>query len=120
MKRAFLGGVLVLNLLVAAPVYADRGGRHRHQPSCDSYDNEDNGRNCNDDGTQGGGNGNKGRDGDTQRGDKNCHSFCGNTIIIPNPMESSTTTTGPGQKPSAAPNPACLIIVPHHCDPKPR
>jgi hypothetical protein len=33
----------------------------------------------------GGGNGNRGRRGDSQRGDKNCHSFCGNTVIIPDP-----------------------------------
>lgn len=74
---------------------ADSVARRHRPPSCDQgYD--DAGRNCND-GTQGGGNGNKGRDGDEQRGDKNCHSFCGNTIIIPTPGETSTTTTTGGE-----------------------
>lgn len=95
MKRI---GALIVAAALGLGLGAAPAQARRHQPSCDSRDNEDNGRNCND-GTQGGGNGNKGRDGDTQRGDKNCHSFCGNTIIIPNPMESSTTTTT-GQKPS--------------------
>lgn len=43
----------------------------------------------------GGGNGNRGRKGDHQRsGRDSCHSFCGNTIVIPMPGETTTTTRG--------------------------
>jgi hypothetical protein len=97
---AAIGLVVVIMGLILGGCFANAGAsqvqrRHR-QPSCDQgYD--DGGRNCND-GTQGGGNGNKGRDGDEQRGDKNCHSFCGNTVIIPNPMEPTTTTTAGGSE----------------------
>lgn len=91
---AAIGLVVVLLGLFLGGCFSSAGATQisRHHPSCDSNYDEDNGRNCND-GTQGGGNGNKGRDGDDQRGDKNCHSFCGNTIIIPMPG-STTTTTG--------------------------
>jgi hypothetical protein len=63
----------------------------RHRRGCDP-DWDDCGGSGNYGRDQGGGNGNKGRDGDDQRGDKNCHSFCGNTIIVPG-LPSSTTTT---------------------------
>jgi hypothetical protein len=92
---AAIGFVVVAMAILFAVCMSNAGAQPtpaRHRGSCDQrYD--DGGRNCND-GTQGGGNGNKGRDGDTQRGDKNCHSFCGNTIIIPTPGATTTTTDG--------------------------
>lgn len=43
----------------------------------------------------GGGNGNRGRRGDRQEsGRDSCHSFCGNTVVIPMPGETTTTTRG--------------------------
>lgn len=43
----------------------------------------------------GGGNGNRGRRGDRQdSGRDSCHSFCGNTVVIPMPGETTTTTRG--------------------------
>lgn len=52
---------------------------------------------CQRDGRGGYGNGDrnsKGRDGDSQEsGRDSCHSFCGNTVIIPTPWSPTTTTT---------------------------
>jgi hypothetical protein len=60
---------------------------------CGGQDGDSYGRGYNSGG--GGGNGNRGRRGDNQRGDKNCHSFCGNTIIVPTPPGAG----GGGQQP---------------------
>jgi hypothetical protein len=114
---------IMLGLAIPGAAYGDHHGRHRHHHDDGDCDWRGD---CSGDWQGGGGNGNKGRSGDDQRGDKNCHSFCGNTIIIP-PLPgmrggTTTTTTSPknrGEEPMVEPSPACLVPVPYHCDPKP-
>jgi hypothetical protein len=76
--------MLVVALLLSVPAPALAGQQSGHTTHHDSGDCDWRG-DCDDGWQGGGGNGNKGRDGDDQRGDKNCHSFCGNTIIVPTP-----------------------------------
>jgi hypothetical protein len=118
---AGIGFIAVVMVLAFAVCVSNAGAnspyrRDRRQPSCDQSYDDGGGRNCND-GTQGGGNGNKGRDGDTQRGDKNCHSLCGNTIIVPSPGETTTTTVMAGETPRRAV--VCVLALPYHCDEEP-
>jgi hypothetical protein len=120
MKKILVAvGLFVLGTAPAYGTAAMYHHGHRHRGETPRCYRDDNG--CNDnDGTQGGGNGNKGRDGDEQRGDRNCHSFCGNTIIVPTPFGSSTTTTTrpKGAEDEEADSIACLVPVPYHCDPR--
>ena len=127
MKRLLLGGIMVLNLLVAAPAYAyhdggDDGGGYRS------------GRDCRD----GGGCDNERRENYSGAGCKYvCPSFdkspvqdsfnlnvClpGATCYYGEPKKDGQGNQPPkdGQKPSAAPSPACLLSLPYHCDEPPK
>lgn len=117
---AAIGLVVVLIAIVFAGCFANAGASQpRSAPAVERH------RQCDDDWgdcDQGGGYGNgdrnsKGRDGDSQRGagHDQCHSFCGNTVIIPMPGDTTTTTTGQA-RPEAV---SCLVPVPWHCDRKP-
>lgn len=94
---AAIGFVVVLMAIIFAVCMGNAGAtQHRSlAPVASRYDDGDCQEygDCDDGGDYGGyhgdygggGNGNRGRKGDNQRGDKNCHSFCGNTIIVPTP-----------------------------------
>lgn len=100
MKRVVIGLALSLTL-ATPPAYANH--RRDERPRCDDS------RDC--DRNYGGGNGNSGKEGD-QDGKDNCHSFCNNVIIIPNPVPG-------GQQPGKPSSITCLVPVPYHCDPRP-
>jgi hypothetical protein len=69
--RKVLCSVVLSALLVPASANAARRNHRCHYEECGNY---------------GGGNGNEGSEGD-QNGRDDCHSFCNNVIVIPNPMQ---------------------------------
>jgi hypothetical protein len=132
MKKMFIIIIAIASLFATTPAYADHRGGERSQ--CGGYDDGNGSADC----SEYGGQGNHNRRNEDYGG-AGCKYVCPSFDKSPvhdafnfSPFVCMPGATcyedgdkrknqdqPPSQEPTAEPNPACIISVPYHCDPKP-
>lgn len=101
---AIVGFVVLFGIVAGACISCDDDDHDSFRPvQLASHERNRCYDDCDDDWGRGSGNGNSGYDGEggrsgdtNQRGDRNCRNVCGNTVTIPMPGETTTTTSREG------------------------